>query len=604
MNIKQKETLTLAESLRTGWACVKLAFRYKPYTYSLMIAIEIVQAVIGYVEIFALGFILDELVSVIAGATTTYTYLYTYILVYSGALVLPSIIGYLHNYLATRFFREFSDALIVKFIEHTATRDIQIIESSEYQNRRAKAREQGVWRVYGTAENVSLMFARVISIFLAIGYLGTLDWRFAVLGVLASVPVFLVEYFHGQRVYGVWDEDTYERRQLDENKNLLHNKISLIEIRLFQNIKYFLNRIVGYMESFQSKMQKTDKQRLGDEFIGSFIYISAFAGAIYLITEKIVARIMSVGQFTVALGAFSKLQGDLGRMFNLIGKFSKDVRYSHELVKVMEIENVLVVPTNPAYVDYSSGIEIEFRNVWFKYPGGDNYVFKNLNLTIGRGQKVALVGHNGAGKTTFVHLLLRVYDPDEGAIYINGIDIKDIDLDTFYHNAAVLMQEFANFKLKAKEIIALGDTNNPYDEKRMLQAARASHAYSFIENWTDSYDSQVGREFDGKELSGGERQRMAIARVMYRDAQMIILDEPTSAVDAIAEQEIFESLYKNSAHKTLLTISHRFSTVRQSDIIVVLEHGEVQEQGSHSELISKQGRYHQLYTAQASAYHD
>jgi len=201
-------------------------------------------------------------------------------------------------------------------------------------------------------------------------------------------------------------------------------------------------------------------------------------------------------------------------------------------------------------------------------------------------------------------LLLRIYDPTKGQITVNGIDLKDADLDSYYQNSAALMQEFAMFKFKTGESIALGDTSIPYDNDRMLAAAHASHAYSFIERWDEGYDAMIGREFDGKELSGGERQRMAIARVFYRDAGLVILDEPTSAVDAIAEQEIFESVYNSGKQQTILTISHRFSTVKKSDIIVVLEHGSVVEMGSHADLIAKQGRYNELYTVQASAYND
>jgi ATP-binding cassette subfamily B protein len=201
-------------------------------------------------------------------------------------------------------------------------------------------------------------------------------------------------------------------------------------------------------------------------------------------------------------------------------------------------------------------------------------------------------------------LLLRVYDPERGAIFINGINIRELSLEDYYSRIAVLTQEFADFKLRTDEVISLGDTQRPIDIDRVVEAARSANAAPFIEAWEDGYQSQIGREYGGKELSGGERQRMAIARVFYRDAGFIILDEPTSAVDAIAEQEIFESLYKSSPNKTLLTISHRFSTVRQSDLIIVLELGEVQEQGTHAELVEKKGRYWELYSAQASAYND
>jgi ATP-binding cassette subfamily B protein len=582
-------------SLQSAWKFDKKAM-------SVLTILRIITTLSGYAQIALMGFIIDELITVIQTSASPET-LYGYIMMYTAVLVVPSMLAKWYTFVDTHFFRIFVDYLDMEFTRSVATRDIQTIENSEYQNSRSKAREQGSWNVYGVVDSAIRLLTRFISIVVALGYLGSLNWRFAVLGAIAALPSLLVEYIHGKRVYGAWDEDTVERRIWEYQKDQIHTKSDLIEIKLFRNVKWFMDVIWKFTASFQQKLLAKDKQRVGDEVIGVIVNGAAFAGALYLITIDALVGAITVGGITVALGAYSKLEGDLSELFSAFGRISKNVRYAKDYFVVIDTPAVMIHSGEPQTVSVGA-VDIEFRDVCFHYPGSDTWIFQGLNLRLKAGERVALVGHNGAGKTTLVHLLLRIYDVSSGQILVNGVDIREVDIDQYYANTAALMQEFATFKFPVRQAIALGDTSVPYDESRMLAAARASHAYSFIERWENAYDSMIGREFDGKELSGGERQRMAIARVFYRDTGLVILDEPTSAVDAIAEQEIFESIYNSQTQKTILTISHRFSTVKKSDVIIVLEHGKVVEQGSHTELIEHGGLYYDLYSAQASAYTD
>jgi ATP-binding cassette subfamily B protein len=600
---KTKETTDFRVIIRTAIRSLRYAFYYYPGMIVTLMVIQIAQALLGYVGIGALGGIIDELATITRTGESP-DKVYSYMLIYIGSVVVPIIIGKVFDLVDAIFFRKFSDQISRRFDQIVATRDIQIIEDSEFQNKREKAREQGAWNIYRLAENSGLLLAKLISVIVGIGYLSLLSWRYAVLGVIAAIPSLVIEYIHGQRIYGAWDDDTDARRMYQEQKGQLHTKKDLIEIRLFTNTRHFLELIWVYVLNFQNIMLSKERIRLRDEFVGMTITIAAAAGVLYLIIDQVLFGIITVGALTVAMSSYSKIEFDMGRIFYLFSQLAKSSRYAKEYFAVMDTQNVLKLPENPQGLDYTKPIRIDFEHVSFRYPDNENWVFQDLNLTICAGSRVALVGHNGAGKTTFVNLLLRIYDPTEGRVLINGIDIREIDLEEYYEHTAALMQEFANYKFSAREVIALGNTRIPVDDERVRRAAHSSHAYSFIEKWEKGYDEIIGREFGGKELSGGEKQRMAIARVFYRDAGLIILDEPTSAVDAIAEQEIFESVYSNGNEKTILTISHRFSTVKKSDIILVVEHGKLVEQGSHAELLAKNGLYHQLYTAQASAYQD
>jgi ATP-binding cassette subfamily B protein len=253
--------------------------------------------------------------------------------------------------------------------------------------------------------------------------------------------------------------------------------------------------------------------------------------------------------------------------------------------------------------DWATPPTVEFKDVSFSYPETEKTILKHISFTVTPGEKLAIVGLNGAGKTTLIKLLCRVYDPTEGVILVNGVDLKEIDLDAWREYLGVLFQDFSNFQMTAKEAIAISRPNQPLDEEKVLWAAQMAGAAEFIEELPKKYDHLLWKGFkDGVELSKGQYQRMAVARILYRDAFISVLDEPTSAVDAIAEEKIFEVLETKMEGRTVVLISHRFSTVKNADKIAVIEHGELKELGSHKELMAKNGRYTELYNMQASRY--
>lgn len=249
-------------------------------------------------------------------------------------------------------------------------------------------------------------------------------------------------------------------------------------------------------------------------------------------------------------------------------------------------------------------ITIQFENVSFKYPGSDKFVIKNANFTITDGEKIAFVGQNGAGKTTMIRLLCRFYDPTEGRILINGIDLKDLNLNSWYERTGALFQDFNRYDLTVKENIGIAAPSEIDNQERITNAATKSGAAEFIDELDGKYDQMIGKAYEkGTELSGGQWQKIALARAYMRNPEVLILDEPTAAIDAKAEAEIFRKLQDLGQDKTLILISHRFSTVRQVNRIFVIEQGEIVEQGSHAELMQiPDGKYAEMYTLQAQMY--
>ncbi|EKD87209.1 MAG: ABC transporter related protein [uncultured bacterium] len=251
-------------------------------------------------------------------------------------------------------------------------------------------------------------------------------------------------------------------------------------------------------------------------------------------------------------------------------------------------------------MDTSKGIEIQFKNVCFTYPGTEKQVLNNINIIISTNKDVALVGKNGAGKTTLIKLMLRIYDPTEGEILINGRNIKELSLTDYYRKIGVLSQNFITFGFKAWENIFVGDINKPYSLEKIIEAAKKSQAHEFIQEYPNKYDTYLARDLkDGVSPSGGQWQRIAIARVFYKEPKLIILDEPTSAIDALAEEEIFSNIKGFSKDKTVVIVSHRFATVKKADYIYVIDDGEIIEKGEHSQLVSKDSLYSKMYNAQS-----
>ncbi len=303
------------------------------------------------------------------------------------------------------------------------------------------------------------------------------------------------------------------------------------------------------------------------------------------------------------IASITQLQSSLIRFMDRIARLDEYSLYTSDIFHVLETKTVLARSAKPLILDPDLTPEITFENVSFFYPQSDALALENVSLTIRKGEKFALVGENGAGKTTFVKLLCRIYDPSSGRILVDGTDLREIDLDSWYRILGILLQEYAPYKFTVKEVIALGRSDDELDMDRIETAAIASESDSFIRDWADRYDQQLGIEFDkGLDPSKGQQQRLAIARLLHREAGILILDEPTASIDAEAEKKIFEQIEKSAQHQTVILISHKFSTVKGADRICVFRYKSVHELGSHDELMKINGTYARLFNDQAEGY--
>jgi ATP-binding cassette subfamily B protein len=321
------------------------------------------------------------------------------------------------------------------------------------------------------------------------------------------------------------------------------------------------------------------------------------------IAWRTLAGEFSVGDLTFLAGSFRRLRTLLEGLLTSFSTTASQALYLNDLFGFFEVGPQILSPENPLSFPQPISQGFVFENVGFIYPGAERWAVRNLSFTLHAGEVVALVGENGAGKTTLVKLLTRLYDPDEGRILLDGRDLRDYDLNALRGNMGVIFQDFVRYNLSAGDNIAVGRIAARNDRERIARAAKRSQADEVIAKLPAGYDQMIGKRFkNGVELSGGEWQKIAIARAYMREAEVLILDEPTAALDARSEFEVFKRFKELSKSKTAILISHRFSSVRMADRILVLADGKVEAAGTHAELISQPGRYSELFELQAAGY--
>ena len=592
---------------------LKLVWQTSPSLTIATLVLRLARAVLPVAMLFVGKLIIDEVVRLaqIPGAPSSMGGWYAaglldrllWLLVAEFALaVLSDVLGRIVSLLDTLLSEQFATTTSVRLMEHAATLDLEDFEDSELQDRLDRARRQASGRMtliaqlFGQAQDVVTILS------FGAGLVVYAPWLIALL-VLALVPAFLGEAHFNAQSYALTYARTPEQRELDYVRQTGASVETAKEVKIFGLNAFLIDRYRQLAEGFYRANRALAVRRASWGSVltalGTVGYYVAYA---YLAWRTLTGE-FSIGDLTFLAGSFRRLRTLLEGLLTGFSQTAGQALYLDDLFSFFEVQPEIRSPANPRPFPGPITRGFEFQDVGFIYPNAERWAVRHLNFTLMAGEVLALVGENGAGKTTLVKLLARLYDPDEGRILLDGHDLREYDLDELRSNIGVIFQDFVRYHLTAAENIAVGRIEARHDRARIEAAADRSLADEVIERLPSGYDQVIGKRFrKGVDLSGGEWQKVAIARAYMRDAQVLILDEPTAALDARSEFEVFKRFKELSSGKTAVLISHRFSSVRMADRILVLAEGTVEAAGTHEELLTAGGRYAELFELQAAGY--
>lgn len=570
---------------------------------TLNIVLRVIKATLPLSMLYVGKEIIDTVLDLISDSPSLDTsLLWIYLGVELGLAVISEILNRQISLIDALLGDLFSNKTSVEMIQHAATLDLYQFEDSEFYDKMERARRQTVNRSVLMSMVLEQLQDFITLLFLGAGILFFNPWLILILA-LAVIPNFLGEAFFNAKQFSLTRSWTPERRELDYFRYLGVSYESAKEIKVFNLQDFISERFKKLADRYFIENKKIAIKRAWVGASLSLIGTLAYYGAYVFILIQTLNLLITVGTLTFLAGSFSRMRSMLQAFTVRITRIADSALYLQDLFDFFAIKPNISDHATAKVLPSNITKGIEFENVSFKYDGVEQYAIRNLSFKINPGEKIALVGENGAGKTTIVKLLSRLYDPTDGRILIDGVDIKDYKLSDLRNAVGIIFQDYQKLQMSVRENIAVGNIGELNNQDKIESAAYKSLAKEVVESFEPGYDQILGKRFkSGVELSGGQWQKIAIARAYMRDSQILILDEPTSALDARAEHQVFLRFAELIEDKIAVLISHRFSTVRMADKILFLEHGQKLEFGSHDSLIEKGGKYAELFNLQAAGY--
>ena len=582
--------------LKNVWFGITTCFKASKFYFSMKFVILMFTTLIPLGNLWLWKEVLNGITDFENHENTVIVYLIMYLVL----LTATYLIDRFDNYVERRYTDELIFYIDRVMMEKTSRMDLSFFDSAQMGDKVRHTRDS-FFTVLCLSWVVFDILSSLINVVATLVIVCTYKWWLGVVTLILLIPFMLYNKKRTERKMEMEKEQLRDNRKKDYYNGVFFNNDIQFEIKLNNIGSYFIDK---YKETWQKLYKINRAEDIKHSIFNTLIMIVNVSGEFLVLTVSVfdvVNKHIGIGDLQYNLSMVSRLRSQSQTLMNQVNRFLKDNTRLIELQEFMDIEpqveksGTLMPSSNP---------KIEFCNVSFRYPNAEQYVLKDCSFTIEPHEKIGLIGLNGAGKSTIIKLMFRFYDPEEGSIKLDGVDLKEYDVYAVRKVFGVLFQDYVTYCLPLREIIALSDFDERFNDEKLKKACDISGASEVIKDWENGYDSVLGRYYadNGKDLSGGQWQLVGLARAYFKDSEYMILDEPSAALDPISEDRIFEQLYHLSEGKSSVTISHRLSNTTLADKILVIGDGHIIEQGSHFELLRQGGKYAELFHLQASKY--
>ena len=589
-------------ALRNVPPVLRIVWQSGPLVVSLGLVFRLISSLIPLAALWITKLIIDGIVYAVSSHQPVQPLLWWLVAAEFAIAIFGSILGRTIDYLDALLADKYTRHISIQVMKHAAELDLMAYEDPVFYDRLERARVQATDRL-GMIQSIGRLVQQVITAAsLSVSILLFSPWLLLLL-IAGILPAFLGESHFAFLGYAKNFRQTPVRRELDYLRVLGGSREAAKELKLFWLKDFLIGRFTRLSDRIYRENVDLARRRL---IAGSFLSVIGTAGYysayVYVIWWTVTGS-LTIGTLTFLTGAIVQASSNIQQIFSSLSSIADQALFLTDLLAFFEMQPTIRSKPHALPAPRPIVRGFEFRNVSFRYPGTSRLVLNSLDLHLRAGERVALIGKNGEGKTTLVKLMTRLYDPVEGQVLLDGVDLREYNLEDLYREIGVIFQDFMRYEMTARENIAVGRIDEINNLPLLKTAADKSMADEVIERLPRDYEQMLGRRFEsGVDLSGGEWQKIALARAYLRDAQVLILDEPTAALDARSEFEVFQRFAELTAGKSALFISHRFSTVRMADRIVVLENGRIAEDGNHETLLNLGGRYAEMFEMQAASY--